>query len=80
MWVAVRTCFNPLPPIESFTAYRDSSNRWLVEGRSETTSSLGRTDIITFGLWVVDVSNGAIAAYDRLATLTTGKTFCYQEP
>ena len=80
VWVAVRNCFDPLPPIETFTAYQDIGNRWLVEGRSNTPSPSGNTAIITYGLWSVDASKGDISPYDRVATLTAIKTNCYKEP
>lgn len=80
VWVAVRSCFNPIPPIGSFTAYRDSSGRWIVEGREETTSSQGSTALITYGLWAVDVSNGDVIPYDPIALATAGRTNCYKAP
>ena len=80
VWVAVRNCFDPLPPIETFTAYEDIGKRWLVEGRRDTPSPLGDTAIITYGLWVVDAGNGGISPYDSVAASTANKTDCYKEP
>ena len=76
VWVAVRSCFDPLPPAEVFTAYQDQPDRWIVEGRAAGAAA----SAIIYGLWFVDVATGAIAPSDALAQSTATNDFCFKEP
>ena len=41
VWVALRSCFDPLPSLDAFTAHRDLPQRWVVEGRGQVSTSSG---------------------------------------
>ncbi len=75
----VRSCFNPLPPLDAFTAHRDQPQLWVVEGREEVTTSGGETRTVTYGLWFVDVETGAITPSDRLAQNAAADSTCFKE-
>lgn len=79
-WLAVYTCFQPSPELGSFTAYQDSPQRWIVEGRPETTTAGGETTTISYGLWLVDAYNGDIIPYDPVAKSIKANTSCFREP
>ena len=79
VWVAVRSCFNPLPPLEVFAAYQDQPDRWIVEGRAAGDAGDGASATI-YGLWFVDVATGAIAASDALAQITATNQSCFKAP
>ena len=79
VWVAVRSCFVPLPALDDFTAHRDLPQRWVVEGRTGVAITKGGTGIVTYGLWFVDVETGAITAVDLVAQKTAKDSFCFKE-
>ncbi|MCH8297988.1 MAG: hypothetical protein IH873_07970 [Chloroflexi bacterium] len=79
VWVAVRSCFATIPPLDAFTAHRDQSQRWVVEGREVVTASGGGTRTVTYGLWFVDVATGAITPADRLAQNAAADSSCFKE-
>ena len=76
----MRSCFDPLPPLDAFTAYRDQPQRWIVEGRSPLTTSEGETVTVTYGLWFVDVETGDITPSDQLARNAAANTSCFKTP
>ncbi len=76
VWVAVRSCFNTLPPVEVLTAYQDQPQRWIVEGRD--TGDEGAT--VTYGLWFVDASTGQITPSDLLAQRAAADESCFKNP
>ena len=76
VWVAVRSCFLPLPPLEVFASYQDQPDRWIVEGRAVGDAS----PKIFYGLWLVDVATGAIAPSDAVAEITATNDSCFKEP
>ena len=80
VWIAVRSCFDPLPPLDVFTSYQDQPHRWIVEGRGELESLGGETETVTYGLWFVDVETGDITPSDRLARIAAANTSCFKEP
>ena len=75
VWASVRPCFEPPPPIESFTAYQDRPRRWIVEGRARTTSgqTATLTSPATYGLWVVNADTGEIIPSDDEARRTVSE-------
>ena len=95
VWVATYDCFDdPKPTTLSFTAFQDTPQRWLVEGRdtivvevevqrvvdgATETSIEERTQTILYGLWLVDTNTAVITPWDQLATLTAFNA-CYQAP
>ncbi len=76
VWVAIRSCFNTLPPLEVFTAYQDRPERWIVEGRA--TRDTGAA--VTYGLWFVDVATGDITPSDFLAQRAAADQACFKNP
>ena len=76
VWVAVRSCFYPPPPLEAFTAYQDQLDRWIVEGRAAEDA----TPAITYGLWLVDVKSGEVTSSDAVAQSTVMNQSCFMVP
>ena len=72
VWAAVRGCFATLPPLDSFTVYDESPQRWLVVGTGE--------DGANYGMWFVDVTNGGITPHDPRAKTTARNSACFIEP
>ena len=73
VWLAVYGCFDPAPPFESFSAYRHGPERWIVEGRGESTAVEEGPTIVTYGLWSVNADTGDIIPYDVIATETVAE-------
>lgn len=72
VWIAIRSCYASLLPLESFTAYSESPQRWLVVG-----SGVNGVD---YGMWFVDTVNGNITPHDSKAITTAGNTGCFFTP
>ena len=94
VWVATYDCFNPRATADSFVARQDNPQRWVVEGKEETTTLVevertveGDTETFTeerkvtnfYGLWFVDTSTGTVTAWDDVAR-STATDPCYQRP
>ncbi len=62
VWATVFDCFGHFPSLESFAAYQDTPERWVVEGKSTITH---------YGLWLVDAFTGEIIPADSIARETT---------
>jgi hypothetical protein len=82
VWLAVRDCFAPPPDRESFRAYQDRADLWIVEGRMEPrgTTRQENDPTVFYGLWIVDRDTGRIAGHDNLAKRIQQDRFCYLEP
>ncbi|MEE8472569.1 MAG: hypothetical protein V3S82_05320, partial [Dehalococcoidia bacterium] len=71
VWVSIYDCFKTDPPsFDDIKAYQESPQRWVVEGKSSTTTT-------RYGLWLVDTDTARITPKDDEALLTAAKS-CYR--
>ena len=74
VWVAVYSCFDPRPSNKAFTAFQDSPESWVVEGKVETVTGVGGVEgeagvegvkSANYGLWLVDSATAEITPLDE---------------
>lgn len=95
VWISSYDCFETKPSADSFTAYQDNPQRWLVEGKETVTVQVevesvteGRTEIFVeeraeiayYGLWMVDTSTATITPWDDLSREKAKDKDCYRTP
>jgi hypothetical protein len=66
VWVATYDCFTPPPSLDNFTATRENTSRWVVEGRGLDALN----NPVLYGLWLVYTNTGNVSPLDADARAT----------